>query len=167
MAMQLDRTDFVLLRALQKDARLSNKELASAAGIAASTCHERLRRLREGGVLLGHHAEVAPAALGIGLHALISVRIRRHARPLVDQFRQHLESLEQVVELYHLAGAVDYLLHVAVADVDALRRLVMDAFTSRDEIEHMETSLVFEHRRRPVLPNYLADRSATPSAPSP
>jgi DNA-binding Lrp family transcriptional regulator len=152
--MTLDRIDFEILTSLQKDARLSNKELATQVGIAPSTCFERVKRLRKTGALRGFHAAVDPSALGIGLHALISVRLGRHSREVLADFWAHAEALPEVIAIYHLAGATDFLFHVAVPDVEALRCLALDAFTSRAEVEHLDTALVFDHRIKGALPNY-------------
>jgi DNA-binding Lrp family transcriptional regulator len=152
--MSLDRIDFEILTSLQKDARLSNKELAIQVGIAPSTCFERVKRLRKTRALRGFHATVDPAALGIGLHALISVRLGRHSREVLAAFWAHAEALDEVIAIYHLAGATDFLFHVAVPDVEALRCLALDAFTSRAEVEHLDTALVFDHRVKSTLPNY-------------
>ena len=96
MKTPLDRIDFEILAALQEDARLSNKELAARIGLAPSTCLVRVRRLVEAGVLRGFHADIDPAALGVGLMAMISVRLSRHARDTVETFRQHVLSLPEV-----------------------------------------------------------------------
>jgi len=69
----LDRTDFGILRLLQNNASLSNKEVAAAVGLAPSSAHERLKRLRDERVLRGTHADVDPRAMGIGLEALFLV----------------------------------------------------------------------------------------------
>ena len=84
----LDRTDFEILRLLQKDARLTNKELASAVDLAPSSTHERVKRLWELGVLRGLHAEVDPHALGIGIEALLMIELSKHKRSNVDAFMQ-------------------------------------------------------------------------------
>jgi hypothetical protein len=84
----LDRTDFEILRLLQKDARLTNKELASAVELAPSSTHERVKRLWEVGVLRGLHAEVDLHALGIGIEALLMVELSKHKRSNVDAFMQ-------------------------------------------------------------------------------
>lgn len=152
----LDRTDFEILEALQKNARLSNKELAARVNLAPSSCLERVRRLRADGVLGGFHASVATHAMGIGLQALIAVRIRLHARELVEEFHAHILEQKPVISLYHLAGANDYLIHVAVSDADELRNFVLDAIATREEVEHMETNLIFGHDKKWVLPNYRA-----------
>lgn len=150
----LDRIDCELLAALQKNGRLSNKELAAQVGLAPSSCLARVRRLREIGAVRGVHADIDPALAGIGLQALIAVRLRQHAREIVESFRRHVLSLEEVVALFHVAGENDFLVHVAVRDADHLRDLALDAFTGRDEVVHIQTSLVFEHTRAPALPIY-------------
>ena len=148
----LNRTDFAILAALQKDARLSNKELAAKVGLAASSCLERVRRLRETGVLTGFRAFVEPGALGIAIQALVFVRLARHARKQVREFREHALSLPETIGLYHVAGQHDFIVHVGVRDANHLRDLAMDAFTSRHEVARIETHLIFEHVPKPELP---------------
>ncbi len=134
---------------------MSNKELAAAVELAPSTCFERIRRLRERGVLGDHHATVDPEALGVGLQALISVRLRQHSRDEVEEFQAHALAQEEVLALFHVTGRQDFVLHVAVRDTEHLRDLAMDAFTSRAEVAQLETSLVFTMERKAVLPDYL------------
>ena len=83
----LDRIDRQLVAALRKNARLSNRELAAHVGLSASSCLERVRRLESRGVLRGYHADVDPRALGVGLQAVVAVRLSQHSRALVDAFR--------------------------------------------------------------------------------
>lgn len=149
---ELDRTDRQIVAALRKNARLSNKELAVMVGLAPSSCLQRVRRLETRGVLRGYHAEVDPAALGIGLQALVAIRLSRHSRAFVDSFREHVLSMPEVRVVYHVAGASDFLLHVAVHDAEHLRELVLSAFTVRPEVAHVETALIFEQVRNMELP---------------
>lgn len=157
--MMLDRIDFELLRLLRKNARLSNKDLAERAQIAPSTALERVRRLRESGVLLGYHAEIAPVAVGIGLQAMVSVRLARHSRELLDSFNAHLGELPEVLAFYHVAGADDFLVHVGVRDSAHLRDFALAAFTERHEVAHIETRLIFESRRNVGLPPAQPEQS--------
>ena len=154
MKKSLDRIDREILRLLQKNARMSNKEVAAKVGLAASTCLVRIRLLQESGVIHGFHAEVKPSKLGVALQAMISVRLRRHFKPDVDAFRNHALSLPEVVQLYHVAGPIDFLLHVWSRDSDHLRDLAMTAFTSREEVAHIETELLFEHVRSADVPSF-------------
>ena len=148
----LDRTDRAIVTQLQNNARISNKELAAAVGVAPSTALERTRRLEAEGVLIGYHAEVAPEALGIGLQALVEVSLRQHARPLVEAFEAHALALPEVVQVFHTTGASDFLVHVAVRDTEHLRTLALAAFTERPEVARIETSLLFAHRRTVAAP---------------
>ena len=153
----LDRIDYALLRLLRKNARLPNKDLAEKAGIAPSTALERVRKMREDKVLLGYHAEIAPQAIGIGLQAMVSVRLARHSRALVDGFHAHLLALPEVLACYHVAGADDFLAHVGVRDSEHLRHFTLTALTDRDEVAHIETRLIFEFRRNVELPPMAGD----------
>jgi DNA-binding Lrp family transcriptional regulator len=168
METRLNRIDFAILAALQKDARLSNKELAAKVGLAPSSCLERVRRLREAGVLTGFRAEVEPRALGIAIQALVFVRLARHAREQVRSFRKHALSLQETIGVYHVAGQHDFLVHVGVRDANHLRDLAMDAFTSRHEVARIETHLIFEHvpkAQMPVLTKTESDEPRSRRAP--
>jgi DNA-binding Lrp family transcriptional regulator len=152
---KLDATDIQIIRELRKNARVSNKALAAAVGLAPSSCLERVRRLRMARVLTGYHADVDADAIGIGLQAMVAVRLARHARAEVESFQKHLESLAEVVTIFHVAGANDYLIHVAVRDATHLRELALSAFTERPEVDHIETQLIFQHSRNHELPVFL------------
>jgi len=156
----IDRTDRAIIGLLQKDARLTNKELAARVGIAQSTCSERVRRLERTGVLQGFHADVDLAVLGVGLQAMIAVQLQRHERTQVDRIRAYAESLPEVVAFYHMAGSDDFLVHVVVRDSDHLRDIAMGAFTAQPEVTHIETSIIFEHTRFVRTPDYEVDRGS-------
>lgn len=159
-SLRLDRIDFSILRELRKNARLPNKTLAERIGVAPSTALERVRRLHENGAITGYHAEIAPTAVGIGLQAMISVRLAKHSREDLDAFHAYLFTLTEVLAFYHVAGANDFLLHVAVADSNHLRDFALDAFTTRSEVAHIETSLIFTFRRNPDVPIYRSEDDA-------
>jgi DNA-binding Lrp family transcriptional regulator len=155
----LDRIDFALLMVLQKNARLANNRLAELVGVAPSTCLERVRRLARLGVIKGYHCDVDPAALGVSLEAMIAVRLRRHSRDLVDSFRQYVAELAEVRSVFHVTGGDDFLVHVAVRDSDHLRDLALDSFTTRPEVDHIQTRLIFEYTptwRLPVVEERLS-----------
>jgi DNA-binding Lrp family transcriptional regulator len=154
MKKTLDRIDYEILTLLQNNARISNKEIARKVGLAASTCLVRIRVLQTSGVISGFHAEIDPVCLGVGIQAMIAVRLIRHFKPDVDAFRSHALSLPEVVQLYHVAGPIDFLIHVWARDSNHLRDLAMTAFTSREEVSHIETELIFEHVRSAEVPSF-------------
>ena len=154
MKKTLDRIDYEILALLQNNARISNKEIARKVGLAASTCLVRIRVLQTTGVITGFHAEIDPASLGVGIQAMIAVRLIRHFKPDVDAFRNHALGLPEVVQLYHVAGQIDFLVHVWARNSNHLRDLAMTAFTSREEVAHIETELIFEHIRSTEVPSF-------------
>ena len=143
----LDEVDRRILHLLQQDARMPNNALAAAVGIAPSTCLARVRTLRAAGVIRGFHAEVDPAALGRGLQAMVAVRMQSGARNRLSVFAQRLAARPEVLDLYFVAGADDFLVHVAVEDSDALREFVLEQLSAFPEVALTETSLIFEHIR--------------------
>jgi len=150
----VDRTDRAIVGLLQENARLSNKEIAASVGIAQSTCSERIRRLEAAGIFRGFHAEIDPGVLGVGLQAMIAVRLHRHETTQVVRFRQYAEQLPEVVAFYHMAGTNDFLVHVVVSDSDHLRDIAMGACTAHPAGAQIETSIICEHTRFMRLPDY-------------
>jgi DNA-binding Lrp family transcriptional regulator len=123
--------------------------LAARVGLAPSSCLARVRRLEETGAILGYHAEVDPRVHGVTLEALVAVRLAQHTRNAIGRFEQHVVTLPEVRGVFHLTGANDYLVHVAVRDAEHLREFVLSAFAARPEVGHLETSLIFSHRSNP------------------
>jgi DNA-binding Lrp family transcriptional regulator len=148
----LDRTDVGILRLLQNNARLSVKEIAAEIGLAASTTHERIKRMRESGILLGTHVEVEPTALGIGLEALFMIELSKHKRGTVDKFMDDIVNVPEVRSAFLVTGRYDLVVHVAVRDTLHLKNLALDRFTNRPGVTRIETSIIFDARRRYELP---------------
>lgn len=150
---ELDRIDLEILRLLQEDCRRSNKDLAGRVGLSPSSCLERVRRLRETGVIRGFHAEIDPAAIGVGLQAMVAARIRSHSPEDLAALREHLTGLAEVVATFYVTGRADFLIHLAVRDAEHLRRIISEDLVSRPEIVRLETSLMFEEKRgqMPIL----------------
>ena len=143
----LDAVDRAILAALVEDGRTPNNVLAQRAGVAPSTCLARVRELRRRGVLRGVHADLDLAQVGHGLQAMVAVRLRSHVRTEIEAFARAAPALPGLVAMFHVSGADDYLLHVAVADAAALRDFVVDHLTGHPAVAHAETSLIFEHVR--------------------
>jgi DNA-binding Lrp family transcriptional regulator len=144
----LDPADWRILRQLQDDASVTNKELASRVGLPTSSCHERVRRLRALGVITAVRAVVDPAALGRGLQAFIAIQLRPHRRDLVEAFTSAVLALPETLALYNVTGPEDFFLHVAVADSAHLQRLIIDDLATRPEVGHAQTHLIFD---RPMV----------------
>src|SRR6185437_1516057 len=143
----LDEVDRVLLQALAADARTPNNVLAELAGVAASTCLGRVRALRQRGVIRGFHADIDPATIGRPIQAMIAVRMQSHARSHLDEFAASVAELPEVLNVFFLAGADDFLVHVAARSTENLRHFVVASLSSNPDVALTETNLIFEHIR--------------------
>jgi DNA-binding Lrp family transcriptional regulator len=148
---ELDELDQALLRELQRDARRTNRELAAATGVSPSTSLERVRSLRERGIIRGFLLDVDLAEIGRPVQALIALRVRPPSRRVIEAFREWVALLPETVGVFVVSGGDDFLLHVAVPDTNALYAFVIDRLTERPEVADVNTSVVYEHIRRTVL----------------
>jgi DNA-binding Lrp family transcriptional regulator len=150
----LDQTDCAILDALQNNARLSNKELAAKVGLAPSSCLVRFRKLVKANLIRGFYADVDLVALGISLQAIIAVRLVKHSRNRFRSLYAYTHRLPEVLQVFHVSGVNDLLLHVAVTDVGHLRDLVTDGLATRPEVASCETSVIFSQFRQRQLPRF-------------
>ncbi len=144
---ELDDVDRHILKVLHADARIANSALAETVGIAPSTCHGRVRRLQELGVIRGFHADIDPTAIGLPLQAMVSVSLQAGARAKIRAFVQQIRRRPHVIDVYFLAGADDFIIHVAARDTDDLRSFVVDNLNADADVAGTQTSLIFEHLR--------------------
>jgi DNA-binding Lrp family transcriptional regulator len=159
----LDRTDFEIVRLLQKNARLSNKQIAACVRLAPSTCHQRIKKLQTSGVIRGAHADVDLRAVGLNLEALFFIKLAKYQRSVVDRFIREIESIPEVRQAFLVSGRHDLIVHVAVKDIDHLRNLGFDRFTSQRVVVNIETSFVFDSRTRNEFPIFMDGPQVTKS----
>jgi DNA-binding Lrp family transcriptional regulator len=143
----LDDVDRRLLRELAANARIPNNALARKVGIAPSTCLGRVRALRERGVIRGYHADVDPAALDRPIRAMISVRLQSHARGHIPDFMAKIAELPEVLNVFFLGGADDFLVHIAARGTEDLRDFVVVNLSGNPDVALTETNLIVEHVR--------------------
>ncbi|MGI5505662.1 Lrp/AsnC family transcriptional regulator [Lentzea sp. CA-135723] len=141
---ELDSVDWHILEELQNDATLPNRALAEIVGLAPSSCLQRVRRLRDLGVITGSHAVVDPATTGLPLEAVISVNVRPHTRPVVAGFRAFVMAQPETRSIFHVSGQADFLIHIAVADSTHLQAFLMDKIAVRTEVRNLTSSVVLE-----------------------
>lgn len=141
----LDEHDIRLLRVLRENARLPLNQLASTIGLAASSVHARLTRLRTRGVIRRFTVEIDPVAFGYETEALVSVRIRPGARSQLTQFADQLRAHPQVAQFFYLAGAEDFVIHYRGRHRNDLRDFVTEHLSTQPIVAATNTSLIFEH----------------------
>jgi len=159
----LDDVDVAILRVLVQNARLPNNAIAAEVGIAPSTCLGRIRALREAGVVRGYFADLDPAALGHPLQAMVAVRLQPHARARIREFGHQVALLPEVLNVFFLAGADDFHVHIAAASTEGLRTFVVVHLSGNPDVASTETNLIFEHLRSPAQLPVGADRGRSPA----
>ncbi|MEO8908485.1 MAG: Lrp/AsnC family transcriptional regulator [Microbacteriaceae bacterium] len=147
----MDELDTAILRELQRDARRTNRDVAAAVGVSPTTALDRTRALYRRGVIHGARLDVDLPSIGRTVQALIAVRIRPPSRQNIDAFRSWAITLREIIGVFVVTGNEDFLLHVAVADNEALYSFVIDKLTERAEVADVRTSVVYEHVRPPVV----------------
>jgi len=147
----LDEVDRRILRELAADARLPNNALAERVGVAASTCLVRVRALRQRGVIRGFYADVDPSALGRPIQAMIAVRLQSHARGHIPSFMDKIADLPEVLNVFFLGGANDFLVHIAATGTENLRDFVVVNLSGNPDVALTETNLIFEHVRAGLM----------------
>jgi Lrp/AsnC family transcriptional regulator, leucine-responsive regulatory protein len=139
----LDDIDSRILQALQTNGRQKHNELARYLNLAQSTVAERVKRMESQGIIKGYRAVLDATRLGLSVRAFISIRLGRHEKEIIHAFEEQIRSIPHVQACYHLTGRYDYLLHVLVADLDGLGRLVKDVIAELPGLVTSETFVIF------------------------
>ncbi len=139
---ELDRTDLRLLALLQTQGRASNADLAAQINLSPSACLRRTQRLEAAGVIAGYGARLDARALGLGLQAFVRVQLTEHDSPAIDRFAAAVTSWDEVVACHALTGDMDYLLHVAVRDLDHFSRFLLDKLLAASGVSDVNSSFV-------------------------
>lgn len=138
----LDSVDKAILRALQKDGRLSNVELAGLINLSAPATHARVRRLEKDGYIRQYTAIVDREKAGYDLLCFVHVSLQMHRLEQVESFRKAAREMPEVLECHHITGEYDYLLKVALHNSKDLERFIVDRLTPIQGVGRIHTSLV-------------------------
>jgi Lrp/AsnC family leucine-responsive transcriptional regulator len=139
----VDDLDRRILVTLQEDGSLTNARLAEAIGLSQSAMSERVRRLQQEGHITGYRALLDPASVGLHLQAFIATGLVRHGTDSIEAFETSIVAVPGVRACYHVAGRFDYLVHVAVRDLEHLGQLVKHDIAAIPGVDKAETMLVY------------------------
>ena len=151
--MTLDKVDIRILAELQADGALSNVELARRVHLSPSPCLARVKALEASGVISRYVALANAAALGLGLNVFISISLKAQNKEALAKFEQRIALHDEVMECYLMTGDSDYLIRVAVADIAALERFILEQLTPIPGIEKIRSSFALKQvRYKTALP---------------
>ena len=139
--MKLDDIDKRILRALQRDGRLQNVELAREVGLSPSPCLRRVRLLEEAGVIDRYVAVLNPSKIGAGLSLFARIWLKAQDAETIERFIAAIEQLPQVVECYIMLGDCDFLLRIVAADLEDYRRFQIAHLTRIPGVQNVKTDV--------------------------
>ncbi len=137
----LDHLDRKLLRALQRDGRLSHQDLSAQVGLSPSPCARRIRKLEAAGYITGYGAHIDESRLGFGFSVFISVRLDRQIDDRLVAFEAEVRRCPEVVDCWLMTGSFDYLLRVAVRDLQEFETFLTRRLTKVPGVASLESSI--------------------------
>ena len=149
--MELDRYDAQILRELQRDGRLPVVDLAERIGLSPTPCARRVKLLEGGGVIEGYTAVLDPSRVGLGLLAVVQVKLIEHSDDAVNRFESEMAGLEEVTHCFAMTGAFDFLLQVYAKDLDSLSNVVLKKLLRIPNLRDLQSSVVLETVKRTTL----------------
>ena len=155
--MKLDATDLRILAELQAHGALSNVELARRVHLSPSPCLARVKALEHNGVIDRYVALANAAALGLGLNVFISISLKEQSKAALAEFEQRIAEHDEVMECYLMTGDSDYLMRVALPDIAALEKFILEQLTPIPGIEKIRSSFALKQvRYKTALPLPMA-----------
>ncbi|UTP41204.1 Lrp/AsnC ligand binding domain-containing protein [Phenylobacterium sp. LH3H17] len=143
-AVQLDEIDRRLLRVLQRDGRISNLDLAQQCHLSPSACSDRVRRLKDRGVILRYSALLDPKAVDRALLIFVEVQLDRTTGDTFTEFAQAAQRSPEILECHMVAGGFDYLIKARVRDMEAYRSFLGDVLVRMPGVRETRTYAVLE-----------------------
>jgi Lrp/AsnC family transcriptional regulator len=147
----MDAIDRKILALLQDNADVSLADLSEKVGLSQTPCWKRIQKLQTTGIILRRVALVAPEKIGLGLTVFVSIETADHSASWLEAFAAAVSIMPEVMELYRMAGEVDYMLRVVVADMaayDAFYKRLIKSFplknvTSRFAMERIKSTTAY------------------------
>jgi DNA-binding Lrp family transcriptional regulator len=151
--MNIDSTDLRILTELQNDSSLTNIELARRVHLSPSPCLTRVKSLEAAGVITRYVALVNPKQLGLTLSVFISISLKEQSKSALAEFEKRIAEHDEVMECYLMTGDSDYLIRVAVTDISALEKFILDQLAPISGIEKIRSSFALKQvRYKTALP---------------
>jgi DNA-binding Lrp family transcriptional regulator len=151
--MQLDAVDLRILAQLQQNGSLTNVELARRVHLSPSPCLARVKAMEAAGVIERYVALANAKALGLGLSVFINISLKSQSKEALAEFERRIAEHDEVMECYLMTGDSDYLIRVAVPDIAALERFILEQLTPIPGIEKIRSSFALKQvRYKTALP---------------
>jgi Lrp/AsnC family leucine-responsive transcriptional regulator len=138
----LDAIDRKILALLQKDAELTDKEIGDKMSRSITAVRARIKRLKDDGYIRKYTVLLDPAKIGRGLLAYTQITLTKHSQKGLTEFQQQVVLLPEVTECYHMNGTYDFLLRIAIRDMEEYNRVLMVKLSKLKNVRTMHTFFV-------------------------
>lgn len=151
----LDKTDIGILKLLERDGNLSHKEIAYQLHKTVTPIHARIKRLREEGYIKRYTVIVDHKKVNRGLIAYTQVQLKQHSQESLKAFMGEVVTLPEVMECYHMTGPFDFLLRIAIRDMDEYNRVLIDKLSKLPDVGNMQSLFVMSEAKHET--GYMLD----------
>ena len=142
--MELDAIDVRILSIVQKNNRLTTEALAEMAGLSATACQRRLRRLRSKGIIEADVSIVSPKAVGRRIQMLVLVSLERERRDIIDRFKKAIRTTGEVVNGFYVTGESDFVLYITARDMEEYEEFTRRFFYENPDIKGFKTLVIMD-----------------------
>lgn len=144
--MKIDQYNLDILRAIQSDNSLAQRELAEKVNLSPNACWHRVQNLKDQGVIIGQTVKLDRKKLDLGLVVFVMLRTRHHSVDWLDEFRRHVSTIPEVIDFYRIGGDYDYFLKIVTRDIESydtvyqrlISKVELDSVTSYFAMEAIE-----------------------------
>lgn len=146
--MKLDETDKIILRLLQKDAKISMKEIGERVSLSSTPVFQRVKRLEKLGVIESYSAIINTDKIESRIIVFAEVNLKIHKQSELDEFETTMKNMREILECYHITGKYDYLLKISIPDMTGYRTFIMDKMSKIKSIDSFTSSITLKEIKK-------------------
>ncbi|MDV3309086.1 MAG: Lrp/AsnC family transcriptional regulator [Cyclobacteriaceae bacterium] len=153
---KLDATDRKILEILQRDANITNAQLAKEIGLSPAPTLERVNKLEAAGVIKSYHAVIDPASVNLGVSTFVMATLKGHNKENIEKFVTAINQIDEVIECHHITGAGDFILKLVSTDIAAYQQLMLEKVSNIDVVDSLQTMVIlstFKDSKSLPIPN--------------
>jgi Lrp/AsnC family leucine-responsive transcriptional regulator len=139
---KLDQLDRSILKTLQKNGKITNKDLAEEIGLSPAPTLERVKKLEKSGIIKSYHAELDSQKLGLGVNTYIQISLKGHNKTNIDIFTKTIDKIDEVIECHHVTGSGDFLLRVVAKDIPSYQLFMLEKISDIEVVASLQTMVI-------------------------
>jgi len=138
----MDSIDKKILKILQEDCMISYKEIATSIGLSYNPTYERIRRMEEEGIIKSRVAILDPKKIGVDLFVYCNITLKEQSKKSLIDFEKRIKSIPEIIEAVSLTGVYDYMLKIAIRDIDSYNSFIMNKIANIPNIGQYHSNIV-------------------------